>query len=229
MRVTLENKQILAAVAPFATWIALQTLLPTTAWAYALRSCATLSVLLASLPIIRGVIQRHHNTNIHLFYHILFGGLGGFLVLALWTLPEFSAFYQTWCVWPLGSPPKISTDPSPYQPEVCGWSLTTAKLIGSAFVIAPVEELFFRSFLYRWLQKKDFGAIPFSTFDPSAFAWTVFLFTLEHNRPLAAALCAVIYGFLSIRLGLLSAVMAHITTNLLLAVYVISWNQWAFW
>ncbi len=112
---------------------------------------------------------------------------------------------------------------------VCGWPLTLAKLAGSAFVIAIVEELFFRSFLYRWLQNRDFASVPLSRFDLSAFMWTVFLFTLEHDRPLAAALCGVIYGFLAIRCGLLSAIIAHITTNLLLGVYVIVGGKWAFW
>ena len=63
----------------------------------------------------------------------------------------------------------------------------------------------------------------------SAFLWTVFLFTLEHDRPLAAALCAVVYGLLYLRCGLLAAIVAHVTTNLLLAIYVIHSGQWGFW
>ncbi|MGN0847124.1 MAG: CAAX prenyl protease-related protein [Kiritimatiellia bacterium] len=154
---------------------------------------------------------------------------GGLLVLALWTLPEFSDFYRTWFVWPLGSLPAASSEPSPYDPAVCGWPLTLAKLIGSAFIIAPVEEIFFRSFLYRWLQNSDFLSVPLSHFDLSALLWTILLFTLEHDRPLAAALCGLVYGLLAIRFGLFSAIVAHVTTNLLLAVYVIVCGQWAFW
>lgn len=227
MRVTQETRNIAAFVAPFATWIGLQTLLPATAWGYAARAAATLAVLLAAWRPSRTTGLRAEGRGLALS---LFMGVGGGLaVLALWTLPEFSDLYRTWCCWPIGSLPPAPAAPSPYDPAVCGWPLTLAKLAGSAFVIAPVEELFFRSFLYRWLQKRDFLSVPMSRFDLSAFLWTVFLFTLEHDRPLAAALCAVVYGFLAIRFGLLSAIAAHVVTNLLLGVYVVGANQWAFW
>lgn len=225
---TQETKTSCAFAAPFATWIGLQTLLPATAGAYAVRSGATLLVLLAALPLILRA-SRPLNSNIQAFKHFGAGLLGGLIVLALWVLPEFSDLYRTWCVWPLGSPPPAATDPSPYEPAVCGWPLTLAKLVGSAFVIAPVEELFFRAFLYRRLQERDFASVPHAHFDVSAFLWTVFLFTLEHDRPLAAALCAVVYGLLYIRCGLLAAIIAHVTTNLLLAIYVIHSGQWGFW
>ena len=96
-------------------------------------------------------------------------------------------------------------------------------------MIAPVEEVFFRSFLYRWLQNRDFRAVPLSRFNLSAFLWTIFLFTLEHDRPLAAAMAGAAYGFAAIRFGLATAIVAHVTTNLLLALYVIHQNAWAFW
>ena len=160
---------------------------------------------------------------------LLGGLLVGILVTVLWIVPEISPFYRTWFCWPLGSLSAASTAPSPYDPAVCGWALTITKLIGSAFVIAPVEEVFFRSFLYRWLQKRDFRAVPLSRFDLSAFLWMVFLFTLEHDRPLAAALAGAAYGLTAIRFGLASAIIAHVTTNLLLALHVIFSGAWAFW
>ena len=157
------------------------------------------------------------------------GLLVGTLVAVLWIVPEQSGFYRTWFCWPIGSLPPLSADPSPYEPAVCGWTLTIAKLVGSAFVIAPVEEVFFRSFLYRWLQRRDFVSLPLSRFDLSAFLWTVFLFTLEHDRPLAAAAAGALYGLTAIRFGLAGAVVAHVATNLLLALHVIFSGAWAFW
>lgn len=217
---------LMAYVAPFATWIGLQMVLPSTAESYALRSVATFVVLAIAW---RQIWRTRSNVKVNNVSAVGMGLLGGLLVLALWVLPEFSTFYRTWFVWPIGRLPAISTEPSPYDPAVCGWFLTTMKLIGSAFVIAPVEELFFRSFLYRWLQNQNFTEVPRVRFDLAALGWTVFLFTLEHDRPLAAALCGVIYGLLTIRFGLRSAIVAHITTNLLLAVYVILSNRWDFW
>jgi CAAX prenyl protease-like protein len=96
-------------------------------------------------------------------------------------------------------------------------------------VIAPVEEYFFRSYLYRRLIARDFLSVPLSRFDLSAFLWTILIFTLEHDRPLAAALTGAAYGLLAIRMGIGSAIAAHVTTNLLLGLHVIFRNAWQFW
>ena len=215
--------------------------LPTTAWAYATRTAATAVVGVGCLwksrsgksaasPNWPRQARPSRLGEAALSPLRLLGGLlVGILVTVLWIVPEISPFYRTWFCWPLGSLPAASTAPSPYDPAVCGWALTITKLVGSAFVIAPVEEVFFRSFLYRWLQKRDFRAVPLSRFDLSAFLWMVFLFTLEHDRPLAAALAGAAYGLTAIRFGLASAIIAHVTTNLLLALHVIFSGAWAFW
>jgi len=247
-----ETRDIFLYAAPFATWIGLQMVLPATAWAYAARTAATALVGVGCLWKSRSgksaaspnwprqarpsrlgeaaLSPLHGPGEAALSPLRLLGGLlVGVLVTVLWIVPEISPFYRTWFCWPLGSLPAASTAPSPYDPAVCGWALTITKLVGSAFVIAPVEEVFFRSFLYRWLQKRDFRAVPLSRFDLSAFLWMVFLFTLEHDRPLAAALAGAAYGLTAIRFGLASAIIAHVTTNLLLALHVIFSGAWAFW
>ena len=244
MAVKRETREIFRYAAPFATWIALQTALPAAAWAYAVRSAATALVGIfclwrggsRSCATVTESGKRVVSPNSeHLGeaalspLHLLAGLLVGVIVTVLWIVPEISTFYRTWCCWPIGSLPAASHHPSPYDPAVCGWALTITKLIGSAFVIAPVEEVFFRSFLYRWLQKRDFRAVPLSRFNLSAFLWMVFLFTLEHDRPFAAALAGALYGLAAIRWGLASAIAAHVTTNLLLALHVIFSNSWAFW
>ena len=215
------RRDILCAVLPFAAWIALQSLLPAAAWAYAVRTVVTAVVGVLCL---RG---RGLRPDCRLAPFAA-GLVVGMLVCALWVLPERFAAYRTWCCWPIGS---LATVPaaSPYDPHVCGWPLTVVKLIGSAFVIAPVEEVFFRSFLYRWLQRHDFTAVPLSHFDLSAFLWTVLLFTLEHDRPFAAAMAGVLYGLAALRWGLGAAIVAHVTTNLALGLHVICRGDWAFW
>lgn len=222
---TRETKDIAAFAAPFAVWIALQTILPATAWAYAVRSLATLAAFAPLAILRRGEITSHPRAMLQ----TAAGIAAGTAVCVMWIAPDSSEFYRTWFCWPIGSLPPRSSSPSPYDPQVCGWWLTIAKLAGSAFIIAPAEEIFFRSFLYRWLQKRDFLSVPPGRFDLSAFLWTTFLFTLEHDRPLVAALTGAIYGLLAIRLGILSAIVAHVATNLLLAIYVIRYGMWAFW
>jgi hypothetical protein len=75
------------------------------------------------------------------------------------------------------------------------------------------EELFFR----RWLMRF------------AGFWWMVVLFAIEHDRWLAAAAAGILYGWLALRKGLVSAIVAHITTNLLLGLYVIDTHNWQFW
>ena len=220
------RKNILAAVLPFFTWIGLQTILPTTAGAYAARTVATAAVGLACLVLANKGFKAINGLKV--LKALLVGLVAGLVVCALWIWPDSISWYRTWLCWPIGTQP---TPPaaSPYDPAVCGWTLTIVKLVGSAFVIAPVEEVFFRSFLYRWLQNRDFAAVPLSRFDLSAFLWMVLLFTLEHDRPIAAAMAGAVYGLIAIRWGLGSAIVAHVVTNLALGLHVIYHGTWAFW
>ena len=216
------RKNILTAVLPFATWIGLQTILPTTASAYAARTIATAVVGLICLAFHGKFLKVPKALN------ALIGLMVGLVVCALWIWPDSFSWYRTWLCWPIGTPPAPPAA-SPYDPAFCGWTLTIVKLVGSAFVIASVEEVFFRSFLYRWLQNRNFAAVPLSRFDLSAFLWMVFLFTLEHDRPFAAAMAGALYGLLAIRWGLGAAIIAHVVTNLALGLHVIYHGAWAFW
>ena len=222
-----ELREAVLYSAPFVTWIVLQMVLPVTAVGYAIRAAATIAVGLACLMLLKnlGIIKSLVPTTIPC---AIVGIVGGLLVCTLWIAPEYSTWYRTWFEMPLGVPPPAPC-PSPYEPSVCGWPFTIAKLVGSAFVIAPVEEVFFRSFLYRRLQSEDFRAVPLSRFDLSSFLWMVFLFTLEHDRPVVAALAGVAYGLLAIRFGLGSAIVAHVVTNLALGLHVIYRGEWWFW
>ncbi len=138
--------------------------------------------------------------------------LVGLLVFVVWVAPE------PW-IWTEGV-----TDESVYRPEVCGWALTIAKLCASALVIAAAEELFFRKWLVEF----------------AGFGWMLVLFGLEHMRfdlgwargsvfiaeGVFAGLC---YGWLAKKYGILSAIIAHAVTNLLLGLYVILFDKWFYW
>ena len=223
------DRPAMAAVLPYAIWMGLLFGLPATAECYAVRTALTAAAI--SVAVRYGADAFAPWWSAQRARGPILWGLGiGLLVCFLWIFPERFALYRDFSLLgALGLGGGASDAASPYDPAVCGWPLTLAKLVGSAFVIAPVEEVFFRSFLYRWLQRHDFVAVPSTRFDLSALLWTVLLFTLEHDRPLAAALCGLVYGLLFIRCGLLSALTAHVTTNLLLALYVIVCGKWAFW
>jgi len=116
------------------------------------------------------------------------------------------------------------------MPDTLGWSFTFLHLAGSAFVIAVVEEFFFRGFLYRWLRNSRFWQLPLSHLDKQAFLITTILFAVEHDRWFAGLLAGLAYGWLAIyHNNIWSAVIAHITTNLFLGLYVIIYSQYGFW
>ena len=217
----MPDRSTVAAVLPFGVWIALMTLLPATAWGYAARSAATAVALAWTCSVLKPRWRLSSRA-------LAWGFAAGAFVAAFWIFPESWGWYRKWLLWPVGAEPPPVTD-APYDPAVCGWPLTVAKLVGSAFVIAPVEELFFRSFLYRWIQGAADNEAFGRRFDASAFFWTVALFALEHDRWLAGAMAGAIYGILAIRTGLASAIIAHATTNLALGAYVIMRGEWAFW
>jgi CAAX prenyl protease-like protein len=91
--------------------------------------------------------------------------------------------------------------------------LKLVRLVGSAFVISVAEELFFRRFLMRF----------------AGFWWMVLLFAVEHDRWLVGAFAGLLYGWLALRKGLLSAIVAHVVTNLALGLYVLETKSWQFW
>jgi len=217
------DQKTLAAVLPFGVWIALMTLLPQNAAAYATRSAATAAALAWSCFILKPCWRISSRA-------LSWGIAAGVFVAAFWIFPENWGWYRRWILWPIGAELPPDAAPAPYDPAVCGWTLTIAKLVGSAFVIAPAEELFFRSFLYRRLQSRDWWAVPLSRFDVSAFVWSAGLFCLEHPpRFVVAAACGAVYGFTAVRHGLGAAIVAHVVTNLLLALHVIYHGAWGFW
>lgn len=237
MRVDRKTAKTIAYCAPFIAWTALMTFLPKTAGAYAIRTAATAIAGIASFAMLRrrgiepdaagfGAKETERWT----FGDIAAGIAAGLFVFAFWVAPAGLDWYQKWLVMPVGRIPEAAS-PSPYDPSVCGWWLTGAKLFGSAFVIAPAEELFFRSFLYRWVQMARDGwtSAPLSRFDLSAFAWTVALFAVEHAEFAVAAACGAVYGILAIRRSLKCAICAHVTTNLVLGIYVVYFGHWNFW
>ncbi len=217
-----------AAVVPFAVWMALLFMLPQTAVGYATRTALTAAALACFAS--RGMLNWLFSSP---RLHLLDSFSVGVLVCILWIVPEFFACYRDFSILGaigLGGGAVDASAPSPYDPNTCGWGLTIVKLVGSAFVIAPVEEIFYRSFLYRWLQKSDWLAVGQQKFDLSAFIWMVGLFALEHHtRLVAGAMAGVFYGWLAVKRGIVPAMIAHAVTNLLLGIYVIVTRSWHFW
>ncbi len=104
------------------------------------------------------------------------------------------------------------------------------RTFGSAIVVPPIEELFYRSFLYRWFVRKKFETLPLSCFHALSFVVTALLFGLVHFQWVAGILCALGYQWLVIRKNRLGdAMLAHAITNFLLGIYIYWKGAWQFW
>lgn len=102
----------------------------------------------------------------------------------------------------------------------------------SAIVTVPIaEELAFRGFLLRRFISPDFEALPLRTFTWLGLGISSIAFGLLHgNLWTAGVLAGLLYAWALVRRGRIGeAVVAHATTNPLLAGYVLIFQRWHLW
>jgi CAAX prenyl protease-like protein len=111
-----------------------------------------------------------------------------------------------------------------------GWFFVAVRTFGSAIVVPPIEEAFYRSFLYRFFVRTNFETMPLNRFHPVSFVATALLFGLAHYQWVAGILCGMAYQFLVLRKNRLGdAMTAHAITNFLLGVWIVWKGDWKFW
>lgn len=109
------------------------------------------------------------------------------------------------------------------------WALIVIRIIGMTLVVPPLEEVFYRSFAYRYSVRTDFEAMPLNRFHPTSFIVISLVFGLVHFQWLAGIICGMAYQALVLRKNRLGdAMTAHAITNFLLGVYVV-WKQGEAW
>ncbi len=202
-------------IAPYATWMILMLALPATVVGYAIRTAVVAALLVVGWARGRDKSDRSDASDkrktcrfglLSRFRLFLLAMAIGLLVFAIWVFPEqFDwAWYRQWCIVGEGGTKAVAEASA---------AMIAVRLVGSAFVISIAEELFFR----KWL-------IGFA-----GFAWMVALFAVEHDRWLVGAIAGAVYGALYLRRGLLAAIVAHMTTNFMLGLWVLRTGQWQFW
>jgi len=133
--------------------------------------------------------------------------------------------------------PKPSKAGIPWNPHLqfgqgsgLAWLFILTRILGSTIVVPPIEEVFYRSFLYRYIVKPEFQVVGMGVFHAGAFLLTSVIFGISHHEWLAGILCGFAYQGLVVykkRLG--DAMTAHAITNLLLGVWVVYKGAWQFW
>jgi CAAX prenyl protease-like protein len=125
-----------------------------------------------------------------------------------------------------------STPFDPTQPDGAGidWNVVFFRLSGLALVVPVMEELFWRSYLLRRLDR-----LAFLTLDPAksgvrAMLICASLFASEHSLWFAGLLAGLVYGLVYVRGGnLWLPIISHATTNAALGGWVLATGHWEFW
>jgi len=145
----------------------------------------------------------------------------GVAVLVIWVLLD-----KGWATFELSS----GFDPRQYGSTAIDWPLTFMRLLGLAVVVPIIEELFWRSFLMRWLEKQAFLQVDPRSIGARALLITAGVFALEHAQWLAGLIAGLVYGWLYMRTGKLWVpVIAHAVTNAGLGAYILVTQDWRFW
>jgi CAAX prenyl protease-like protein len=104
------------------------------------------------------------------------------------------------------------------------------RVFGSVVTVPLAEELAFRGYLTRRLISDDFESVPAGRFTWVSFLVSSSLFGALHGRWFAGTLAGMLYALALYRRGeLTDAVLAHATTNTLIAVYVLTTASWSLW
>ncbi len=120
-------------------------------------------------------------------------------------------------------------DPFVLEP-VWRWAFLAVRLVGLVVLVPVFEELFWRSFLLRWLIDNHFTRVPVGKVTLVPAAVTSVLFALAHPEWLPALLTGALWALLLWWTKSLSAcLVSHVTANLALGFYVIVTHDWKFW
>lgn len=142
--------------------------------------------------------------------------LAGLLVFLVWILP-----YPVWA--------GVNNHPQTVDIEQDVLWLSS-RLIGAALIVPVMEEIFWRSFLMRWIDNKNFlNSSPKSV---SLFALVVSagVFASAHHLWIAGLLAGLAYGALYIKYkNLWIPIVAHAVTNGVLGIWVMLTGNWQYW
>lgn len=110
-----------------------------------------------------------------------------------------------------------------------GW--IASRLAASVLIVPIAEELAYRGYLMRRLVNEDFEAVSYASIRWPALAASAVIFGLAHGALWLPGIAAgLAFGLLVMRRGSLGeALAAHATSNALVAVSVLGFDQWQLW
>lgn len=110
------------------------------------------------------------------------------------------------------------------------FALVAIRLAGACLVVPLMEELFWRSFLMRWLDRRDFLQLLPAQASLFAVVGSSAVFALAHDRWLAAFIAGLLFAALYRHTRQIwQAISAHAVANLSLGAYVLHQRAWSLW
>jgi len=110
------------------------------------------------------------------------------------------------------------------------WVLVVLRIAGAALVVPVMEELFWRSFLLRWIDQSEFLKVEPRRVSVKALVISAVLFGFEHNLWFAGIVAGLAYSVLYMRSqSLWSSIIAHGVTNGVLGIWIVSGGHWTYW
>lgn len=111
-----------------------------------------------------------------------------------------------------------------------GWGFVLVRVLGRSLVVPPMEEVFYRSFFYRYIVSPKFHEVGLGQWHSVALVVTSVMFGVAHPDDwLPGIVCGLAYQWLVLRKQRLGdAMLAHATTNLVISLYAIVTDQWRF-
>jgi CAAX prenyl protease-like protein len=176
--------------------------------------------------------------------------MAGVLAVLCWYRRDYAAWRPSWSLsWSWGAvgigaavfglwmalEPAPVGSPAGFDPRrelTPAWAVAwlVARVVGSVLIVPLAEELAFRGYLIRRLISADFREVLPGRLTWVSLAASSVAFGALHGRWLAGTLAGLAYALALHRRGSLGdAVLAHATTNALIAAYVLATATWSLW
>jgi len=213
----------LARIIPFACYIAFLAMgpwlsphFPDSRWFYALQIAVVAAMLYLLAPHFTELCGSLHDLDSDWLITLLVG----VAVFVMWI-----NFDQPWAT--IGE--SAGFDPRDAAGFI-NWPLAAVRIAGAALVVPVMEELFWRSYIMRWIEQPRFLEVQPGKIALKSVLISSVLFGIEHPLWLAGILAGLAYAWLYMRRGnLWSPVIAHGVTNFLLGAWVLYSGNWQFW
>jgi exosortase E/protease (VPEID-CTERM system) len=150
-----------------------------------------------------------------------------------WRAPlvGLAMFGVWWAVGSLMTLPAPEPDPLSSLPAPLRTTWIVCRVLAAVGTVPVVEELAYRGYLLRRLVSAHFESVPFSNARWPALTASALAFGITHGGLWLPGIAAgFAYGALAMRTNKLGeSIVAHGTTNALLAAYVLLFDQWQLW